>query len=123
MRLLAALWLGASIVLGLSSCSFDNGAGYVEIKSAPALSAFFPLYLNSVRLAPMRNGNALLRQKVGMSKLQTEGDGGYLAVLCNVDVKKNRITSITVSSVGRQPRCQCGRPGGTDAAGNRICIG
>jgi hypothetical protein len=54
--------------------------------------------------------------------LQTQADG-YLAVLCNVDVKKNRITSITVSAAGRQPRCQCSRTGGTDAAGNRICIG
>ena len=75
------------------------------------------------QLQPLRNGNALLRQKVGMSKLQTDGDGGYLAVLCNIDVKKNRITSVIILAVGRQPRCQCGRTNGTDVTGSRTCIG
>jgi hypothetical protein len=113
--------LGALLAVALTSCSIDNGVGYIEIKSAPP-SAVIPLYLDSVRLAPLRNGNALLQQKVGMSKLQTDGDG-YLAVLCNIDVKKNRITSVTISAVGRQPRCQCGRTNGTDATGSRTCIG
>jgi hypothetical protein len=119
-RFRAAL-LCASLLAVLASCSFDNSMGYVEIRSA--LSGAFPLYLDSVRLAPLRNGNALLRQKVGISKLQMEGEGGSLAVLCTIDVRKNRITSITLSSVSRHARCQCGRNGGTDTAGNRTCIG
>jgi len=121
-RSLAAGLAGALLVVGLTSCSIDNSVGYIEIKSVP-LSAFIPLYLDSVKLEPLRNGNALLRQKVGMSKLQTDGDGGYFAVLCNIDVKKNRITGVTISVVSRQPRCQCGRTSGTDATGNRTCIG
>jgi hypothetical protein len=112
----------ALILVGLTSCNLDNGVGYIEIKSAPP-STTVPLYLDSVKLEPLRNGNALLRQKVGTSKLQTDGDGGYLAVLCTIDVKKNRITSVTVSAASRQPRCQCGRTSGTDAVGNRTCIG
>jgi hypothetical protein len=121
-RSLAAGLPGALLMVGLTSCNSDNSAGYIEIKSAPP-SAVVPLYLDSVKLEPFRNGNALLRQRVGMSKLQTDGDGGYLAVLCNIDVKKNRITSVTISAVSRQPRCQCGRTRGADATGNRICIG
>jgi hypothetical protein len=121
-RSLAAGLAGALLVVGLTSCNIDNSVGYIEIKSVPP-SAFVPLYLDSVKLDPLRNGNALLRQKVGMSKLQTDGDGGYLAVLCNIDVKKNRITSVTISAVSRQPRCQCGRTSGTDVTGNRTCIG
>jgi hypothetical protein len=39
-----------------------------------------PLYLDSVKLDPIKNGTTLLRQKVGVSKLQTDGDGGNLAV-------------------------------------------
>ncbi len=115
-------WAGALLVLGLGSCSGDNAAGYIEIKSTPP-SAFIPLYLDAVKLDPINNGTALLRQKVGLSKLQIEGDGGNLAILCSIDVKKNRITSVTVSTLSRPPRCQCGRTSGTDAAGNRTCIG
>jgi hypothetical protein len=113
---------GALLAVALTSCSIDNSVGYIEIKSSPPF-AVIPLYLDSVRLEPLRNGNALLRRKVGMSKLQTDGDGGYLAVLCNIDVKKNRITSVTISTASRQLRCQCGRTSGPDASGNRTCIG
>jgi len=110
----------ALLPLSLVSCSADNSAGYVEIKAVPPTAAF-SLYMDSVKLAPLRNGNALLRQKVGTSKLQSEVDGGQLVVLCNIEVKKNRITSVTVSPA-RPPRCQCGRTGGSNAAA-RTCIG
>ena len=113
---------GIALALALAGCSLDNTVGYIEIKALPS-SAALALYLDSVRLDPPRNGNALLRQKVGLSKLQTDGEGGYLALLCTIDVKKNRITSVTVSTASRQPRCQCGRTGGSDAAGNRTCVG
>jgi hypothetical protein len=112
---------GALLAVALTSCGIDNSVGYIEIKSAPLFAAI-PLYLDSVKLEPLRNGSALLRRRTGMSKLQTDADGGYLAVLCSIDVKKNRITSVTISAVGRQPRCQCGRTNGTDATGNRTCI-
>jgi hypothetical protein len=110
------------LALVLVSCSVDNGEGYIEIKSTPPTPAI-PLYLDSVKLDPIKNGTALLRQKVGVSKLQTVGDGGNLAVLCTIDVRKNRITSVSISTLTRQPRCQCGRTSGADAAGNRTCIG
>jgi hypothetical protein len=113
---------GTLLPLVLAACSVDSGAGYIEIKSAPP-SATIPLYLDSVKLDPIKTGTALLRQKVGVSKLQTDGDGGYLAVLCSIDVKKNRITTVMVSTLSRPPRCQCGRTSGTDATGNRTCIG
>jgi hypothetical protein len=113
---------GTLLVLGLTSCNIDDGAGYVEIKAVPP-SATVPLYLDAVKLEPLRNGNAVLRQKVGMSKLQADTDGGHLSFLCNIEVKKNRITSVTVSVMSRQPRCQCGRTSGTDAAATRTCIG
>ena len=63
------------LAFGLGSCSADNGSGYIEIKSTPP-SAPIALYLDSVRLDPIKNGTALLRQKVGVSKLQIDGDAG-----------------------------------------------
>jgi hypothetical protein len=112
----------AVLALAAGSCSIENGAGYIEIKAVPQ-SPLPQLYLDAVKLEPLRNGSALLQHKVGTSKLQIEGEGGYLAVLCTIDVRKNRITSVTISAVSRQPRCQCGRSGGADATGSRTCIG
>jgi hypothetical protein len=114
---------GALLALALTSCNLDPGAGYVEIKALPP-SAVLPLYLDQVKLEPLRNGNAVLRQKVGIVKLQTDIDGaGHMAFLCNVEVKKNRITSVTVSVMSRQPRCQCGRTSASESGPNRTCIG
>jgi hypothetical protein len=101
----------------------DSGTGYVEIKAIPP-SASIPLYLDQVKLDPLRNGNAVLRQKVGTMKLMTDIDGaGHMAFLCNIEVKKNRITSVTVSVMSRQPRCQCGRTNANESGPNRTCIG
>ena len=122
MRLLGAGSAGALAFFALASCDFDKGTGYVEIKSVPP-SATVALYLDAVKLEPLRNGNAVLRQKVGTAKLQTDVEGGQLAVICNIEVKKNRITSVTVSVMSRQPRCLCGRLSGTEPAANRACIG
>ena len=47
-------------------------------------------------------GNAVLRQKVGTAKLQADVDRGRVSVLCNIEVRKNRITSVTVSLVSRR---------------------
>jgi hypothetical protein len=114
--------VGALALLALAACNIDGGTGYVEIKTVPA-NAAVPLYLDAVKLEPLRHGNALLRQKAGSAKLQTDLDGHPLSVLCTIEVKKNRITSVTVSVLARQPRCQCGRASGTDAAASRVCIG
>jgi hypothetical protein len=112
---------GGLAALALTSCNIDSGAGYVEIKAIPP-SASVPLYLDQVKLEPLRNGNAVLRQKVGTAKLMTDVDG-RMSLLCNVEVKKNRITSVTVSVMTRQPRCQCGRPNPSESGFNRTCIG
>jgi hypothetical protein len=104
--------------LALCACSIDDSVGYVEIKMVPS-SIATPLYLDTTRLEPIRNGTAVLRQKVGTAKLQVNGDGPAAALLCNVTIQKNRITSVTISVVGRQLRCQCGRASVNDA---RTCI-
>jgi hypothetical protein len=112
--------VAAALALGLAACDPDGTVGYVEIKTVPATSAP-ALYLDATKLEPVRNGTAVLRQKVGTAKLQIDGDGGQLALLCNVVVQKNRITSVTVSSASRPPRCQCVR-NGPDPPPNRTCV-
>ncbi len=118
----ASAAFGAAFALAaLAACNIDSGAGYVEIKAGPTSTAP-TLYLDTLKLDPLRNGMAILRQKVGPAKLQADGEGGQLAVLCTIVVQKNRITSVTVSTTSRQLRCHCGRDGGKDPPPNRTCV-
>ncbi len=104
----------------LAGCGRDSNTGYVEIKTIPP-SAAAALYLDSQKLEPTRSGTAVLKQKVGTVRLEVEGDNGRPALLCNVVVQKNRITSVTVSVTSRSARCQCGRASVADTS-NRTCI-
>ena len=117
-----AAWTLASAALIPASCTGDKGAGYVEIKLMPTTAAIV-LYLDAVKLDPIRNGNALVHQQAGVAKLQVNSDGANLVVLCNIEVKKNRITTVTISAMSRQVRCQCNRTSGTDTGAIRTCIG
>jgi hypothetical protein len=110
------------VPLMLAACGADSGVGYVEIKTV-AMSTAPALYLDTVKLEPLRNGTGVLRQKVGTTKLQVDGEGGQLAPLCNIVVQKNRITTVTVSVSNRQPRCQCGRNSiAGETPPNRTCV-
>jgi hypothetical protein len=59
---------------------------------------------------------------VGTRKLQIDPTG-QIPALCDLVVKKDRITTVTVSTLERPPRCMCARPTGSDAQGRRTCIG
>ena len=54
----------------------------------------------------MQKGVAVLKQRAGTTKLSAESIGGQVA-LCDIVVRKNRITTVTVSVLERPPRCQC----------------
>jgi hypothetical protein len=89
--------------------------GYVEIKTVPiAPVTQTALYIGAAKLAPIKKGSAILRQPIGTLKLQADGAAGALAPLCEIVVKRNRITTVTVSVLDRPPRCQC-RNSGADA--------
>jgi hypothetical protein len=120
MRPAAARAAGAGLlVLALAACRHEE-VGYIEIRTVP-VSAAPSLYLDSTKLAPLKNGVAVLRQQVGTAKLQIEVIGGQRALLCDISVKRNRITNVTVSVLERPPRCQCRNPGGEMPPG-RTCF-
>jgi hypothetical protein len=100
---LLALGLAA---LGLAGCLPEDGVGYVEVKIFPRLA--LPLYLNADKIDSMKDGVSVLRQAVGKAKLQLERNG-QLYPLCEFDIRKNRITSVTVSSLDRGLRCEVQR--------------
>jgi len=111
--------LVAGLVLAQNSCQPKSDVGYVEIRTVPALSNVAPpsLYLDTIKVEPPKKGTAVLTQRVGTTKLATDGAGGQLT-LCEIIVKKNRITTVTISVLERPPRCQCRNGGGA----SRVCV-
>src|SRR5579872_5692361 len=107
--------------MALAGCT-PKDTGYVEIKAVPVANVTTTaLYLDSVKLEPLKNGTAVLRQSVGTARLATDGNGGKLS-LCEIVVRKNRITTVTLSVLERPPRCMC-RNSAPDGAGGRSCVG
>lgn len=112
--------LTTCLALAVGGCS--NDTGYVEIRTGPPTLGAPPLlYLDAVKIEP-HNGTVVLREHVGTAKLRI-GAGGQLLLLCEVVVKKNRITTVTVSLIDRPPRCQCRTDVTAEQRGGRVCIG
>jgi hypothetical protein len=92
--------------LVLAACNVPGDIGYVEIRTVPASQRSPSLYLDQTKLDPVQKGFAVLKQRAGTAKLSAESIGGQVA-LCDIVVRKNRITTVTVSVLERPPRCQC----------------
>ena len=120
-RVLAASFL---LAVALTACKSEPDVGYIELKTLPAATAVQQptFYLDTVKLEPLKKGVAILRQQVGTIKLATEGAMGPPAVLCEVAVKKNRITTVTISVLERPLRCQCRTGPGAKDKPARTCI-
>ena len=108
--------------LAVAGCR-NTDVGYVEIKVAPQAASNLGLYLDTTKLAPVKSGVPVLRQQVGTTKLQIEGGGGQMATLCDIVVRKNRITTVTVSALERPPRCVCSERAGGEPAARKSCVG
>jgi hypothetical protein len=108
----------ASVLLAqASSCQPTGDVGYVEIRTVPTFSNVIgpSLYLDAFKVEPSKKGTTILTQRVGTTRLATDGAGGQLT-LCEIVVKKNRITTVTISVLERPPRCQCRNGGGPSRA-------
>jgi hypothetical protein len=108
----------AGATLALAACQPTGDVGYVEIRTVPILTnvAGPSLYLDTFKVEAPKKGIAVFAQRVGTVKLATDGAGGQL-LLCEIAVKKNRLTTVTISVLERPLRCQC-RNNGT----NRVCV-
>jgi hypothetical protein len=118
-KLRRALGLAAgALILGAAVVAFRStgDTGYVEIKTVPVAPVTqTALYIDSTKIASIKQGSAILQQRVGTLRLQADGISGSLAPLCNIVVQRNRITTVTISVLDRPPRCQC-RFSGNDPA-------
>ena len=94
--------------LALAACNPTGDTGYVEIRTVPATIQRSPaLYLDKTKLEPVQKGIAVLKQRAGTTKLSAENHRRPGRALCDIVVRKNRITTVTVSVLERPPRCQC----------------
>jgi hypothetical protein len=96
---------GVALALTLAGCGDD--VGYVEIKVVPGY-ILPPLLLGTSRIDPAHNGSSVLREPVGSAKLEFERDGRRVP-FCDFDVRKDRIVTVAVSALGRDPRCKVER--------------
>jgi hypothetical protein len=123
MRRSAGLLVAVLVVGGIVAAFWPGReVGYVQINTVPAASTMqAALYLDTTKLAPIRQGGALLQQRVGTLRLQAEAFGGDRAAICDIVVKRNRITIVTVSVLERPPRCVCRFTGSGDAK-DHTCV-
>src|SRR5262245_42377049 len=122
-----ALWgrvaCAALLVAALTACKQQDGSGFVQVKTVPAsVITPPPPYLDSDQIEQLKKGETILSRRSGTSRLQVEGPGGQMFPLCDIVVKKNRITTVTVSIIERPPRCQCSHSAVGSQPG-RTCIG
>jgi len=116
--------LASAAIVGVAVVAWkpSGDVGYVQINTVPvAPMTQAQLYFDTIKLAPVKNGTALLRQSTGTLMLRTDGFGNNLVPLCSIEVKKDRITTVTVSVLDRPPRCQCRFNSGGDTT-NHICV-
>lgn len=113
-----AVTIGGLVAAGavLAACNGSGDTGYVEIRTVPATSRTPSFYLDKAKLDPVQKGVTVLKQRIGTVKLAADSIGGQV-VLCEIVVRKNRITTVTVSVLERPPRCQC-----RNSAGKGSCV-
>ena len=124
MRTFAGMVTSLSVGLALAACNQQGGTGFIQLKTVPVATVAPPaLFLDSEKLEPLKKGEAVLTRKVGSTKLQIEGAGGQFTLLCDILVKRNRITTVTLSVAERPPRCQCRIGADQGSRTTRTCIG
>jgi hypothetical protein len=123
MRHAIGLPAGMAVVsVVIAACHPFGDSGYVQINTVPVAPVTrSALYLDATRLDPIRQGSALLRQPVGTLTLGADAFGGGQAPLCTIEVRKDRITTVTISVLERPPRCVCKFSKSGDAA-DRTCV-
>ncbi len=92
----------AVLALALTHCNEDTG--YVEIKVMPGF-VVPPLVLGAARIDTSKSASTVLRERVGAATLAYERNGERVP-FCQFDVRKNRIVTVAVTALGRDPRCK-----------------
>ncbi len=99
-----ALVAGLCILVGMSGCDW-NETGFVEIKRGVNVSGDDVLLLNSTEIANLAQKDRLIiQERVGKTSLQLKR-GENKQRLCDLEIKKNRVVTVTVTYVNASMRC------------------
>jgi hypothetical protein len=99
------LFLAAVILAGIGGCEWKDETGFVEIRKAGNLAGADVLLLNSTEIAGLAQKDRLIIQEpVGAATLQLKR-GENNQKLCDFEIKKNRVITVTVSYVNASMRC------------------
>ena len=104
------------VISGMTGCGL-NDVGYIEIKGDLGGS----IYLDGVSVERPKSGMAILRAKTGKRELTTLAPTSSSTLLCFVQVRKDRLTSVTLASTSAFRYCTCANKGPA-IEGKRQCI-
>jgi hypothetical protein len=90
----------------LAACTEPDGTGYIEVKLTPLGTASqFVILLDRQQIRTQSSGPVVVRRNVGQARLELERRKDERVTLCDLAVKKNRITSVTVHFQNGTLRC------------------
>jgi hypothetical protein len=99
------LFPAAMIIAGISGCYWKDQTGFVEIRKSGSLAGADVLLLNSTEIAGLAQKDRLIVQEpIGAATLQLKR-GENSQKLCDFEIKKNRVVTVTVSYVNASMRC------------------
>lgn len=93
----------AALALLAAGCK-EQGSGYVELRFAPSLQRPTVL-LGGKEVSAARGGSVVVKRGVGTAKLEFERRKDERVSLCEVNVRKDRVTTVTLSPQGGTLRC------------------
>src|SRR4051812_24399696 len=92
-------------IIGLALvCCSDNRGGYVRIRLMSMIDPQNAVYLGEAPL--FGTGDRIIQEKVGRISLTNGRSWGSGKTYCDLQVRKDRITIVTVQVVNSQPRCE-----------------
>jgi hypothetical protein len=106
----AAIALAACATLTLAACEEQSGEVAVKVASGfvlPTLAVSPDKFFGAegTHFKAKDDGSAtVLREAVGPALLQYERNGSLLTA-CGFTVRKNRVVTVTLRSIGREVRC------------------
>ena len=93
-------------LVAIAGCD-NKETGYVQLRVVPPNAvAAIALYLDGRKLNFSRSASITLQLKTGLLALK-ELDSTWAPAICNILVRKDRISALAVSAAQNPPKCVC----------------
>ena len=112
--------LAVTSILGISALAYwsERGTGYVDLRLLSLISPERAVYLGSRQVSG--SGDRVVREDAGRLSL-TDGRGWSSKIYCEVQVRKDRITTVAVRVMNGEPRCECEIPAAESSPAHVVC--